>query len=369
MTCSYSGTTNIKCPSGYTISIAGPISGSGTCALTTKSLILTGASSSTGNLYVGSGFKCAYDGTITGVGSLNTTGALSASNISCNKFICNTSGGVSGVTTLNMSGQLNVTSSLNVGTFSCSNVGVVTITIPTLTLKNLVCNGSGFKCTSAGAVSNVLSLTISGGLNINNGIIKNSNNSFVYDNSAATITAKSLKCSDLLIISGTLTGSSYNGNNTDINDRSKINSQTSIGYNTNVTTTGDVTGTSTISNFTNTFNLSNSVLKCTTLTMSNLYTTSFKIGSSSTISKIVMGTTYMTNWYQTIYFPANTFSVAPRVFVYGKEVANNRVYTVKALSITINDFYCIKTYTNPGVWGTNGTTGTSIWWVAIVSSP
>lgn len=353
MTCSYSGTTNITCPNPYTISMTGPISGIWTGALTTKSLILTGASTSAGNLYVGP-VTWDYNGNISGVVSLTTNGNLLVSSISCNKFICNISGDVSGVTTLNMSGQLTGTGNLVVRTFSCNNVGVVSTTIPYLTLNNLVCNGNGFKCTSAGAVSDVTSLSITGLLTIISGNIYTSNSTFSYINSTATITAASLNLLGILSITGTLTGSSYNGNNTNIGTSQ-----------TNVTATGIITSTTSISNSTNTFKYSSGgILTCNTLVVNNFTTNDiFKIGSSSSITNMLMGSQLVAS-YGTINFPY-TLTEIPKVFLYGSSIGYNRVFTYKARNITKSSFYCILTFTNPATWGVNFNY-TTINWIAIV---
>jgi len=182
-----------------TISITNAGNVTGITSLSANGLLtLTGNSVNAGNLFVGSGFKCDFDGAITGVTTLSTANLTittlgkiinigsnyklpynSSNDISCNSlttttgaFSCSTpiaittAGAISNVTSLNMSGNLTCTD------FSC----------------NL------FKFSSIGDVNSAK--TYLG--NCNAGVISNSNNTlYTTYNTNSTINAGSITSTNI----------------------------------------------------------------------------------------------------------------------------------------------------------------------------
>jgi len=182
-----------------TISITNAGNVTGITSLSANGLLtLTGNSVNAGNLFVGSGFKCAFDGAITGVTTLSTANLTittlgkiinigsnyklpynSSNDISCNilttmtgAFSCSapititTAGAISNVTSLNMSGNLTCTD------FSCNR----------------------FKFNSIGDVNSAL--TYLG--NCNAGAISNSNtNLYTKYDTNGTITAGSITSTNI----------------------------------------------------------------------------------------------------------------------------------------------------------------------------
>lgn len=204
-------------------------------------LTLSGTSASAGNLYVSSGFKCAYDGAITRVSTLSTgtltiTGTNSSiyigstyklpynssNDISCNSlttttgaFSCTspititTAGVISNVTSLNMSGNLTCID-LSCNNFKVSSFGVINSGNINTNLEATTCSAGAITIsgttglTTSTSVSSTISattinasnnITFSGNLNINSIPLFNSagthiSSAMTLDNAvASTITS------------------------------------------------------------------------------------------------------------------------------------------------------------------------------------